>query len=65
MKHLEWKTISYQEEWDTDNSILSVTWTEEARYRHGFLVKHVTDQRYDHKDTKFYNESLTFVEDKQ
>lgn len=41
---LEWKTISYEEENDTDNSLFSLDWTQEAPYRNGFLVRHVMEE---------------------
>lgn len=54
---LEWQTIYYQEEHDTDGSILHCEWTQEAKYRGGFLIKH-THQSADWN----ISESITFID---
>ncbi len=58
---LEWRTIDYHEELDTDGSILHVEWVEEASYKHGLLIRSVFDQTYREDMHKVRNESLTFV----
>jgi hypothetical protein len=56
--NLEWKTIYYFEELDTDGSLLTNEWAEEAEYRNGYLVKSV------HIDIEknIRHESLTFCQ---
>jgi len=57
MDGLRWKCIHYHEELDTDNSILCIETTMEAKYRNGYLIKEIF---HDHSvDKRTF--SITFV----
>ena len=61
LNQLEWKTIYYHEELDTDGSIIDVEWAQEAEYRGGHLVRTIFDQTYKEHMHQVRSESLTFV----
>ena len=56
---LDWSTIYYHDELDTDNSVLYTEYVQEAKYKDGYLVR---SSRISYEDGKeVYCESMTFV----
>jgi hypothetical protein len=53
--NLEWDTVYYNEELDTDNSVLEWECTQEALYKNGYLIRHI------HCDGINRTESMTFI----
>jgi hypothetical protein len=41
LQNLDWTPIHYHEEHDTDGSLINAEWTEEAKYRKGYLIRDV------------------------
>jgi len=57
---LNWKNIYYNEEHDTDGSLISHEFTEECEYRNGWLIKDVyVLETEDNKEIR--TQSITFV----
>ncbi len=57
---LVWECIYYKDEHDTDGSLLTSEWVDEAPYRGGFLIKSCF-VRYLPNDEEQRCESITFI----